>query len=732
MNLLPTLPSWLAAAFGWTLVHSLWQIALIFLLFKIAAFLLRRHAEAMYAASLLAMLASAAWTAITFGLQVERLRPVANSSTEALAMELAPAAAPLEQQTIIIQNAAPATTPETWLDTAAAWLDAHAVLLGWTWCLGVLLCAFRLLGGWWLSRRLRSRDTQEAEGIYQNNCSDWARRLGLRRAVRLLESPHVAEPLTLGFWKPVVLFPAGLMLRLSPAEVEALLLHELAHIRRHDYLVNLLQLALEAVFFYHPLFWLLSRNARTTREHCCDDVVLRRGANPLLYARLLTDLKLSLSSSPNSFAMNAFGKSHFSARILRIAGLAPTQPSGAAHGFILLLLIASVLLASWWPAPGQASVSAFFTLPENAVSEKENSPVPDRREPVRITLASQPFSDTLPPRQGAVVPVADHGPTMPIVAVEPTKVNVLYIGVDNPLTITAPGYDCAQVSARLVGPGTLVPKGNCQYVATVTEQGTVDIQVFATVDGKESMVGSSVFRVKRLPPPAPTAESPKTVRAAEPGIHAEVTPEPRPGPVAIQVDKMNVLYIGVDNPIRVAVEGVSASSLDVVLVGNNGEVTGSDGLYNVRVWRPGVVKLFVNLKDALGVHLLTAKEFRVQRVPDPTLLVSLESEGGKSQPVHPGSVSLEFMKGITGISTLLENFAYEGNCNVLGFEMTVLPHKKDPIVFNATSSEFPAGARTLIQTLEVGSAIFIDNIKVLCPGDAAPRNLGGLAFKIRE
>ena len=102
------------------------------------------------------------------------------------------------------------------------------------------------------------------------------------RSVRLLESARVSVPIVVGWIKPTLLVPAAVLGGLAPSELEAVLAHELAHIRRHDYLVNLLQSAVETLLFYHPGVWWVSHVVRVEREHCCDDLAViglrRRGA----------------------------------------------------------------------------------------------------------------------------------------------------------------------------------------------------------------------------------------------------------------------------------------------------------------------------------------------------------------------------------------------------------------------------------------------------------------------
>jgi beta-lactamase regulating signal transducer with metallopeptidase domain len=583
--------STIVQALGLAVVHSLWQIALIWLIFKALTWRLQRLNNAVYLLALAAMFTSAIWSAATFKGEYRRL----SAEAEVVFFEKS-----LLPETALETNEAefPLTKPteQSLFSIAQNWLEQNAALVGWAWLLCASMLWLRLLGGWWVAQRLRRQGVLQPGEAFQNLCGDWAKKLKIKQKVALLESSRIGEPLTLGFWKPVILFPVGMLAQLSPDQSEALFLHELAHIRRHDYLVNLLQLALEVCFFYHPLFWLLSQEARDRREFCCDDIVLRRTSNPILYAKTLTDLQLSFVHTQNHFAMNATGKRHFTERILRIAGITPKR-SLRSNWLILLLLPLFVALSSWWPAaqtPLEMPVAVSVNLVEpSKFFQKTNSPI----------------------RLGAKNP--DSKPTLPLAG-----------------DTVAPGY----------------------------------------------------------------------VVAAAPL-------------------KMNVFYIGVDNPLRVAASGIPAGELSLRLIGA-GTLTGSGGDYVVQVTQPGEVIVQVYRKQGAKETLLSELKYRAKRIPDPTPKL-----GGKylSQ-----TISLKTLKEMRGIEAVLDNFLLDATCEVMWYEMTVLPKNADPVSFNVTGGAFPPRAGELFNSLDsLGGSVFMDDIRVKCPGDATPRNVGGLAFKVK-
>ena len=142
------------------------------------------------------------------------------------------------------------------------------------WTLGVILFALRSLVSWGAAQRLRRTGVCAAPDFWQHRIRELADRIQLSRPVILLESCLTEVPAVIGFLRPVVLAPVGMLAGFPPEQLEYILVHELAHIRRHDYLVNLLQSLAEDLLFYHPAVWWVSGLVRAERENCCDDVVV--------------------------------------------------------------------------------------------------------------------------------------------------------------------------------------------------------------------------------------------------------------------------------------------------------------------------------------------------------------------------------------------------------------------------------------------------------------------------
>jgi beta-lactamase regulating signal transducer with metallopeptidase domain len=171
--------------------------------------------------------------------------------------------------------------------SASTW-NLHAVVVV-GWLVGVTLLSLRLFGGWVVTRRLVDGARGPAGPDIRALARRVADRLALSRVVGVFESPTIAVPMLVGWIKPCVILPTAALSGLTPVQVEALLAHELAHVRRHDYLVNLLQTAVETMLFYHPAVWWISRDVRETREHCCDDLAVAV-CDRVVYASALADL----------------------------------------------------------------------------------------------------------------------------------------------------------------------------------------------------------------------------------------------------------------------------------------------------------------------------------------------------------------------------------------------------------------------------------------------------------
>ena len=309
-----------AERLAWTLLHFIWQgtlLAAIYALARLAAGSLT--ARARYAMACAALLAMALSPAATYWW-------LARSG---IAASPAPALTPLNPQ------AAAAAFPyaaDPW-QAALPWIVM-------AWFAGVAACSVRLAVGWIAAARLRSSHNRPASAEWQHALQNLIERMRVGRPVRLLVSDHVESLSVIGWLRPVILAPLGLLTGLTPDHVEALLAHELAHVRRHDYLVNLLQGIAESLLFYHPAVWWLSGQIRAEREHCCDDLAVAASGDVLTYARALAELESARSAHfKAALAANDGSLVRRIHRLIDPAAHAPSRP-GAAWVLSILLLVA--------------------------------------------------------------------------------------------------------------------------------------------------------------------------------------------------------------------------------------------------------------------------------------------------------------------------------------------------------------------------------------------------------
>jgi uncharacterized protein (TIGR03435 family) len=327
---------------GWTLLHFLWQGTAIAALYAIARLRWTRP-HSRYLLACFAMTAMAAAPLITFA-TIGASDAATHQAVAAGIAAASPTANPMPTRSASFPILATRALP----DDAMPWLVM-------AWFAGALLFSARLLGGWLVAARLGSTQVHPAPAQWQQTLHQLAARLRVSPPVRLLISALVQVPTVVGWLRPVVLMPVGALAGLPAEHIEALLAHELAHIRRHDYLINILQGLAEAMLFYHPAIWWISNHLRNEREHCCDDIAVSLNGNALTYARALADLE-SRRPSPFTPALAANGGS-LKDRIARLLGQ-PRRPSHAtlAPGAGAAILLATAALALL----GQTAVGPAF------------------------------------------------------------------------------------------------------------------------------------------------------------------------------------------------------------------------------------------------------------------------------------------------------------------------------------------------------------------------------------
>ena len=215
-----------------------------------------------------------------------RTTPVVNAATQAanMAAFAGPADKDVQRTGAVAANVprAPVDARNVW--QAAAPFECIVYVFG----VGIMLVRLLLAAGG--TRRLRRSCRPIDDPRLLEQLDSLARRVGLRVRPLVATSAKVAVPVVVGIVKPVIMLPGCVLSGLDPAQLEAILLHELAHIRRCDPLINLLQRCAETVLFFHPAVWIISRRIRVLREDCCDDLVLQCDVPQCLYAESLVSV----------------------------------------------------------------------------------------------------------------------------------------------------------------------------------------------------------------------------------------------------------------------------------------------------------------------------------------------------------------------------------------------------------------------------------------------------------
>jgi bla regulator protein BlaR1 len=337
------LPGRVVDALGWTLFHSLWQGALAALAFAAVLYVSRRYsARVRYALGLAALLLVLAASVITFFSYYTDHGPGVTATFAATATTTADETAPAT----LTASAAAQGGHSTAARIAFFFSDyfgRNLPLFVTLWLLGVLFLTLRFTGGMLYLQRLKYKQNRPLPPPWPERLRRLAEKAGLQRPLPLLESLRLRTPVVIGHLKPVLLLPAGLVSGLPADEVEALLAHELAHVMRRDYLVNLLQNLVEILYFFHPGVRWISAGVRQEREHCCDDFAVDLCGDAQNYARALARLQVSGASFPEP-ALAAVGRpQRLLRRIVRLLG-APRLGHDFREGFVSALLLVLGLL----------------------------------------------------------------------------------------------------------------------------------------------------------------------------------------------------------------------------------------------------------------------------------------------------------------------------------------------------------------------------------------------------
>ncbi|OOG69538.1 M56 family metallopeptidase [Algoriphagus sp. A40] len=339
----------LLKAIGWTLVHSLWQLILIagvlWLVLKLAH---RAKPAVKYGLAVGAMVLSLAVSIGTFIYQYgpeETSKPFLTSKDLQLI---------LSDPSIIQAEVG----LESGINQATFWIEQNIPLLVNFWFLGALLFLFRLVNSLSEIRSLRKSSTSVSDFQLEKIVYRMAGKMGINTEVQLRISSFGVSPLTFGTFKPIILLPAGLLFQLSPAQLEAIIAHELAHVKRNDYIVNLLLSGLEVIFFFHPCYWWMNTTIKELRENAADDLVMKVGIEPKNLATSLAEVLNFAKQNPPELALAAGKRRNPTLqRIKRILGYPaqnyPQNPIISIPMLLTLFLSVGLMASAQQDAPSK-------------------------------------------------------------------------------------------------------------------------------------------------------------------------------------------------------------------------------------------------------------------------------------------------------------------------------------------------------------------------------------------
>jgi beta-lactamase regulating signal transducer with metallopeptidase domain len=398
-----SLTNWLSPSamhsLGWTLLHFLWQGMAIAALAGVVMTLCRR-ASTRYMLAVGALVLMFAAPVATFFFLTSSGASV--SAKSASAGEMQPTIATHRANNIVARTSGGFSRLSPSLD-ALPWLVE-------AWLLGVAFFSLRSAGGFLLLERERRKQSTPASARVLAMCQTLQRRLGLERAIRYCECTWLQAPAVIGWFRPMLLLPVTALTGLSEEQLQLVIVHELAHIQRLDPFVNVFQICVETLLFYHPAVWWLSKRIRAEREHCCDDVAVSLCGNPVEYARALTLMEEWRTAPALAMAAN---RGPLSERIFRVLGLKPTGAGTRGMGLtgsVLCLTAALVagnaLLGIAYPKPVvHASQISMAALGWRAAADPQSSPAPAstlapaaKPSPARPSPAQSPTQPAVEPQ----------------------------------------------------------------------------------------------------------------------------------------------------------------------------------------------------------------------------------------------------------------------------------------------------------------------------------------------
>lgn len=424
MNYFNFLSSPTAQALGHTILYSLWQAFIIFIFLRLVLkYIPHASSRFKYAISYVAHLSIATWFAITL------LQQLPLQQDELIYLQMIQEA-PLQQE--VLHHSVSAI----YSGLSFSFLNSYLPLIVVFYFAGIAWFTLRLAYSYFQALRLRRKGLIDLDQVWQSHIRNLSHTIGIRKPVSAYISRYIETPVMIGFFKPVILLPLAAINNLSPQQIEAILLHELAHIRRNDYLLNLIQSVIDTVLFFNPFSWWISKNIRYEREKSCDEMALQL-SEPYLYARALLALE-EFGQSNHRLAMAATSKHpQLLHRIKNIMEM-KNKRTHLRHKLIAVAIVTAATVSVAWLSPKEnkkpdsekltesktklASINRYMANPNMVIVNATDTTVPKiipPLPPAPIMLAV--MEPPVPPVPPIMPPVPPLPPVPPILDTFPSS-----------------------------------------------------------------------------------------------------------------------------------------------------------------------------------------------------------------------------------------------------------------------------------------------------------------------
>lgn len=400
-------------AFAWTLFHSLWQGGLVALLAAGIMMILRKHRPVVrYTILYILMVLLPVFFIGTFLV----IYNPANANVHHVTQVASPMWQSENSLAGNLQAIPVAQIPQAWYAYLVHLFENQAKWLVLLWFTGFLIFLIRFSGSFIYIYRLKNHQVYPVDEQWNAILLNLSKKIKMHRKVKLAESALARIPLTIGYLKPVILLPLGTLSGVPPQQIDAILLHELAHILRKDYILNIIQSLIELMFFYHPVTWWLTGMIRQEREHICDDLAVEVNQDHLNYIKALTTMEELNSKSPFLASAITGTKKKLLLRVKRL--LSPVKlRKGFSEGMVAFILLTGLIFAlslnalsfipNAYDLTGRESGEKVYSLlnTDNNIIQVQSAAeiIPADPEPASIVVAENPDTIVAKSKSGKVV-----------------------------------------------------------------------------------------------------------------------------------------------------------------------------------------------------------------------------------------------------------------------------------------------------------------------------------------